>query len=75
MSKIIKYVKYRCMNGSCDAEDTVKLFPGEATPPILNCWKCHAGMSYKTNELNEQIFARAGMTPVETDSPQGGRRA
>jgi len=74
MSKV-KYVKYRCQNDDCSAEDTYKLFPGESAPPVLNCWKCHAGMSYKPDQLSEQLFARAGMLPVPADELAPGRSA
>ena len=61
---IVTYVKYRCTREKCQAEDTVKLFPGEAPPPFINCFKCHSGFQMSKDDMMRN---NAGMWPVTED--------
>lgn len=58
MPEMIEKV-YQCR---CGAEDTVKLFPGERTPPAINCWKCKAG---RRMELTQMLQGMIGMFPKQ----------
>lgn len=50
---------YKCT--SCSAEDTVKLYQQERTPPCINCWACRAGRKV---EVQQMLSQRLGMFPV-----------
>ena len=56
----VRYAKYKCEQ--CKAEDTDKIFSHEQPVPIINCWKCHAGLNIKNPA--EQFAARKGMICV-----------
>lgn len=58
MAKVIE-VKYIC--NQCKAEDTVKVFPDETLPKVINCWKCRAGVG---KEVSEMQLLKVGMFPL-----------
>lgn len=66
----MREVKYVC--SKCHAEDTVRLFPHEAIPPAINCWKCHAGMNIS---LSDMIAHSTGMFPVRERGARVGAHA
>ena len=66
MPTVMRYVKYICSNEDCLAEDTDKLFSNETPVPVINCWKCHAGMKLS---VEESLMRRKGMfLQVEEES-------
>jgi hypothetical protein len=60
----IRTVEYKC--AKCGAKDSTRLASHEPTPPVLNCWSCHAGM--KIPNIAECIQRRAGMFPIEQEA-------
>jgi DNA-directed RNA polymerase subunit RPC12/RpoP len=66
----MREVKYVC--AKCGAEDTVAYFSHETTTPVINCWKCHAGMK---KSIQESLQFNEGMFPPrEKSSIIGGAR-
>jgi hypothetical protein len=58
MSTKFLEIKYKCQDDGCGATDILKVFPDEAVPEYLNCWKCHGGVN-KT--ADEQRILKIGM--------------
>lgn len=55
----VREQKYKC--SQCGAEDTVKLYQAERTPPAINCWKCKAGFKMSQQDM---MVSHTGMFPV-----------
>jgi hypothetical protein len=63
MSDKVREQEYRC---KCGAEDKVKLYSTEITPPAINCWKCGAG-----KKLDVPLNVQAASGLISTSSPVG----
>jgi DNA-directed RNA polymerase subunit RPC12/RpoP len=57
--------EYKCAN--CGATDHWKEVEGEINPPVLNCWKCHAGQGL---DVGNQLQRKEGMFPTYTPEPR-----
>lgn len=55
----LREILYTCKQ--CGSIDCARLYENEATPPVINCFHCHAGFN---KPLDEMLGQGIGMFPA-----------